>query len=568
MDTSITPISLDGDTIAISRGTDGDCNQLSFSSKSPHPPSSRPAFPSQPNPVSTSITHPDTLLQPSDFQLWAVPPSSPLSAAAAPTSTNQNNGSSTVRPPRPPLSTSTYDPLSTAASSTSSSSSAQANDGPPVTHLPPSASSHLSPPRNVINHALPSTVSSASSSTVPRPCDPAEYFSNEVGSNNTKRIGYLVEATKDFIQSASLDRRIFTTVLGLWLRIFDGGDDDDSGNDSGDGPSSASGSDPTLRLTDLSRVYATIERQFHFADFLYIVYFAHEIEQVIESLDRKVGQGIGRGRQTVAFSETAGALGMQEKEVKAMITRSRNYMLLLQYGGPGFLLQIGPSVNALWQHRLKEDDIRVLLKYRKDHLPELDEQARALAPFASRILAVGMVAFGWSYCELEATSSGLTDSIRQHTDLQQLARDAKDLTITQSLRYLEVEGGPIQKKRRCSDSDDARPVKRVRPLQSGEPDISLMTGLSPMPGEQEMPMMTWLLPMPGELEITDMTGLLPMPEELPISTGMQPFQGPGMSTMQPTQTLGQDASMMSNRQLTTECPQTYENWADETQGWK
>ncbi|KAF8852963.1 hypothetical protein BDZ45DRAFT_749032 [Acephala macrosclerotiorum] len=124
---------------------------------------------------------------------------------------------------------------------------------------------------------------------------------------------------------------------------------------------------------------------------------------------------------------------MQEKEVKAVITRSRNYMLLLQYGGPGFLLQIGPDVNALWQHRLKEDDIRVLLKYWKDHLPKLDEQARALAPFASRILAVGMVAFGWSYYELEATSSGLTDSIRQHTDLQQLARDTKDLTIAQSL---------------------------------------------------------------------------------------------------------------------------------------
>ena len=137
----------------------------------------------------------------------------------------------------------------------------------------------------------------------------------------------------------------------------------------------------------------------------------------------------------------------------------------------------------------------------------------------------------------------------------------------------------IQKRRRCSDSDDARLAKRVR--QSGGPDTSLMTGLSLMPGEQEMlmmtgllrmpgelemPTMTWLLPMPGELEITDMTGLLPMPEELPISTGMQPFQGPGMSTMQPTQTLGQDASMMLNRQLTTECPQTYENWADETQG--
>jgi hypothetical protein len=102
----------------------------------------------------------------------------------------------------------------------------------------------------------------------------------------------------------------------------------------------------------------------------------------------------------------------------------------------------------------------------------------------------------------------------------------------------------------------------------GEQEMSMMTGLLQMPEELEMSTMTWLSPMPGELEITDMTGLLPMPEELPISTGMQPFEGLGMSTMQPTQTLRLDASMISNRQLTTECPQTYENWAEETQGWK
>jgi hypothetical protein len=142
--------------------------------------------------------------------------------------------------------------------------------------------------------------------------------------------------------------------LGLWLRIFDrsggdGNDDDDSG---GDGPkddrgNGVSGSDPILRLTDLSRVYATIQHHFHFADFLYIIYFAHEVEQMTESLDRKVGQGNGRGRQTVAFSKIAKVLGMKEKDIRAVMTRSRNYMLLLQYGGPGFLLQIGPGVNAL-----------------------------------------------------------------------------------------------------------------------------------------------------------------------------------------------------------------------------
>jgi hypothetical protein len=332
-------------------GTGGGCGQLSFSSMSPLPPLSRPAFPSQPIPVSASITHPDTL-PPSSVQLWVIPPS-PLSAAVGPTSTNQNDDSPAACPA---LSTSTNALLSTVASS--SSSAVEANDSPPATHLPLSASSHPSPPRNVVNHALEWTVPS---SPAPSPCDPAEYFSKEVGSNNANRIRYLVEATEDFIQSASLDRRIFTTVLGLWLRIFggdddddsgdddddSGDDDDDSGDDDDDGPSDASRSDPTLRLIGLSQAYATIERQFYFADFLYIIYFAHEVEQVTGSLDPKVGRGRGRGRQTAAFSKTAGALGIQNKDIKAAMTRSRNYMLLLQYGGPGFLLQIGPGVNSL-----------------------------------------------------------------------------------------------------------------------------------------------------------------------------------------------------------------------------
>jgi hypothetical protein len=327
-----------GDTIAISRGTDGDCGQLFFSSKSPHPPLSCPAFPSQPNSVSASITHSDTLLS-SSVQLWAIPPSPLLSAAVTPTSTDQNDDSPTACPP---LSTSTYDLLSTVASLTSSSSSVEANDGPPATQLSLSASSNLSPPRNAIDHTLPSAVSSASSSTVPPPSDPAEYFRNEVGSENATRIGYLVDATEDFIESASLDRRIFTTVLGLWLRIF-GGDD----NNNRDGASGTSRSCPISRLTNLSLGYATIRRHLHFADFLYIIYFAHEVDQITESLDRKVSEGTGRGRQTVAFSRAAAALKVRKKDVTAVVTKSKNYMRLLQHGGPGFLLQIGPGVNAL-----------------------------------------------------------------------------------------------------------------------------------------------------------------------------------------------------------------------------
>jgi hypothetical protein len=112
-----------------------------------------------------------------------------------------------------------------------------------------------------------------------------------------------------------------------------------------------------------------------------------------------------------------------------------------------------------------------------------------------------------------------------------------------------------------------------------EVDMRDVTVLWPMPGEQKMsmeglwpeeqetPTMTgWAIPswlMPGEPEMTDITRHLL--EEVPTSTGMEPFKRRGMSTTQPTQILSLDISMMSSRQLTIEFPQTYENWADDTQ---
>jgi len=290
MDTGIMPISLDSNTIATSRGAGGGCSQLSFSSKSPQPPLSRPTIPSQWSPLSASITHPDTLPQPLGVQ---IPPSPLLSAAAAPTSL------------------------------TPSSASAEATLSPP----------YLSPPQNVIltiNHAQPSTVPSASSSTVPLLRDPVEYFRNEVGPENTNRVDYLVQATQGFIKSANVDRRTFTTVLALWSGSFD---------------KPGSEREPIKRLQRLHRGYAKIEH--YFADILYIIYFAHECDLAAQSENRKVGKGKGRRRRSEVLSKTAKALGMVEKAVRAIKGRSKNYMLLFQHGGLGSLLQIGPGVAAL-----------------------------------------------------------------------------------------------------------------------------------------------------------------------------------------------------------------------------
>jgi hypothetical protein len=95
----------------------------------------------------------------------------------------------------------------------------------------------------------------------------------------------------------------------------------------------------------LHRGYAKIDH--YFADLLYIIYFAHECDLAAQSENQKVGKGKGRRRRSEALSKTAEALGIDEKAVTAIKRKSKNYMLLLQHGGPGSLLQIGPGVAAL-----------------------------------------------------------------------------------------------------------------------------------------------------------------------------------------------------------------------------
>ena len=174
-------------------------------------------------------------------------------------------------------------------------------------------------------------VPSASSPTVPMQSDPTEYFKNVVGPGETKRIGYLVRATQGFIASKNFDLGVFTFVLGLWSGGFGG-----------------SGSGSIKRLERLAQGYAKIKQIKHyFADLLYIIYFAHEVDLVAQSEPPKVGKGKGWRRQSEALSKIAASLRMDEKAITALKRKSKNYRLLLQQGSPGSLLQIGPDVNAL-----------------------------------------------------------------------------------------------------------------------------------------------------------------------------------------------------------------------------
>jgi len=176
-----------------------------------------------------------------------------------------------------------------------------------------------------------------------------------------------------------------------------------------------------------------------------------------------------------------------------------------------------------------------------------------------------MIPFGWSYDELAATQSELTESIQAHKDLQELAKGIACLTI--KTPSIEMTRGPgaskdrNQGKRRRSDSDNAdRQVKQARLSQSfeeldmstmpEEQDMSMLTGLLPMPGEPDMSMLTRLLPMPGEPYMSMLTRLLPMPGEPDMSTLTWLGPMPGEP----------DMSML------VDLSSTYGNQADETHG--
>ena len=133
-----------------------------------------------------------------------------------------------------------------------------------------------------------------------------------------------------------------------------------------------------------------------------------------------------------------------------------------------------------------------------------------------------MIPFGWSYDELAATQSELTESIQAHKDLQELAKGIACLTI--KTPSIEMTRGPgaskdrNQGKRRRSDSDNAdRQVKQARLSQSfeeldmstmpEEQDMSMLTGLLPMPGEPDMSTLTWLWPLPGEPDMSMLVDL-------------------------------------------------------------
>lgn len=145
-----------------------------------------------------------------------------------------------------------------------------------------------------------------------------------------------------------------------------------------------------------------------------------------------------------------------------------------------------------------------------------------------------MIAYGWSYDDLVATHSDLTDCLRRYKDFDRLARDRHDrLAITRPLSGMGegsgASGDGLPNKRRYEGSDNTEhSVKRVQlgqPLE--ERDISRMMQQAETFGYIDI--------------ATIMQEAQPF-SQFDISMAMQPVQNSGLlisEMMQPAQNFGE-----------------------------
>jgi len=74
-----------------------------------------------------------------------------------------------------------------------------------------------------------------------------------------------------------------------------------------------------------------------------------------------------------------------------------------------------------WERRLLDDDIDLLIRFRKEKFPKVDEIFRDLDFLSTRTLLHGLVAYGWTYKELSECRSDLITQLVKYVDPEQLA---------------------------------------------------------------------------------------------------------------------------------------------------
>ena len=76
-----------------------------------------------------------------------------------------------------------------------------------------------------------------------------------------------------------------------------------------------------------------------------------------------------------------------------------------------------------WEKDLVKEDVSLLLRYRKEKLPDFEKRAQELNQIASQAIVDGLIAYGWKYFELAAIDNVLMNQVQKYVNLHQFALD-------------------------------------------------------------------------------------------------------------------------------------------------
>ncbi|QSZ30274.1 hypothetical protein DSL72_004796 [Monilinia vaccinii-corymbosi] len=152
---------------------------------------------------------------------------------------------------------------------------------------------------------------------------------------------------------------------------------------------------------------------------LTLVFMNHQVNHLACMLRSNSKFKRGEGATTAAFDQLVKISNIPLKTLKLDYTKSINYLHLIKMGGPGSLLELGSDVNSFWEKHMNKNNIKLVLEYRKSHLPAIEKRAQSLNVVAARTIVRGFLAYGWSLPELFSSCSSLIELIKPYCELEQ-----------------------------------------------------------------------------------------------------------------------------------------------------
>ncbi len=252
------------------------------------------------------------------------------------------------------------------------------------------------------------------------------YFTNELKTRDSERIQLLVQVAHDFVQTSILSRSSYDQLWSTKSDIFN-----------------QSEIEHTSRIRRLHKSLRKIKqgsKEYDCAKRFALLFLRQKFDEIVASVEN-TELSYEQKKATVAYKRIALDLFTTVTALKDERRRSRLYLFLLTKFGPSDLLKLDDDVSSLWamsiwlvcsnnwlfmfstrwERRLLDDDIDLLIRFRKENFPKVDEIFRDLDFLSTRTLLHGLVAYDWTYKELSECRSDLITQLVKYVDPKQLA---------------------------------------------------------------------------------------------------------------------------------------------------